>query len=219
MSSRLYIDFVFEEGTDTDQLVELMKTYLTGNDDAAVSDRDADGQTTFTAWITLNDVRVELNTKAYDADADWFTIPKAPTIEVQVSTPAFDSSTGVDPETLPSIVKQMYATVTPRPAYAYGLDEGHVEIIGEDGPESLPIPPETLEAGNINAVSWLMLFSPSLVESYDREFLLDAPAWRTEELADGAILIIACADPTDYGALDESLRELKEYFGTEHPRL
>lgn len=116
-------------------------------------------------------------------------------------------------EPLLSIVRETYAALDEPPDYVYGLDPSHTAHVHERfGP---PVEAEDLAAGQVQDVSWLMLFPPDMVETYGRQFLLDAPVWRAEELEDGAVLLVAFANPL--GRPFDDYRDLYDYFDIEFP--
>ncbi|WP_435334876.1 hypothetical protein [Haloarchaeobius sp. TZWWS8] len=65
----------------------------------------------------------------------------------------------------------------------------------------------------VNWPTWLMVFSPSMVEQYGREWVRDLPAAHIEEFDDGAILVIATdefvnLDSSHHSNLDISVAEM-----------
>ncbi|ELZ26983.1 hypothetical protein C475_08611 [Halosimplex carlsbadense 2-9-1] len=96
--------------------------------------------------------------------------------------------------------------------FGYGLDIEHIGSLVEGRELGKPMTDESLAENRINEVSWLMLFGPELVAEYGREWLLSAPAWKREELDDGAILLVASPDPTDYEQFSEDRDILRTYF-------
>ncbi|HYO58033.1 hypothetical protein [Archangium sp.] len=55
----------------------------------------------------------------------------------------------------------------------------------------------------IYEVCWLNVFGPKLVDTVGRERMLSTPAWRVEELPNGAILLVTCPTAADF-ASDEA---------------
>ena len=220
MSSIINVDFVYEKESDIERIARSIRTLHEQRSDSEVLGSDLRHPDHFNVKSVGKIGTIDWDFYPYSEDDEdrFTTVPELPTVEALVSGVPLDTDDEFDPAMILDVVRQTYADEK-QPAYVFGLDEGHAEIIGDDGPESRAVTAKTLENGQINAVSWLMLFPPNLVASYGQEFLLDAPAWRTEELTDGAILIVACSDPTDFGALNGSLPDLKTYFGTEHPHL
>ncbi|ELZ26992.1 hypothetical protein C475_08656 [Halosimplex carlsbadense 2-9-1] len=149
----------------------------------------------------------------HSPDSDWYTLPTRQAIELEIST--HDLTLGEDVETRVSTVLKFVQTVyaaTVECRYAFGLDTEHVGGIGEDWGPDKPVTDESLAENRINEVSWLTLFGPELVVEYGREWLLSAPAWKREELDDGAILLVASPDPTDYEQFSEDRDILRTYF-------
>lgn len=110
--------------------------------------------------------------------------------------------------------------------YVFGMHSGRIETIGlpenRNGIRS-PITDASLAQNRIVAPTWLMLFPPGMVEEYGREWLLDLPAERIDELDDGAIMIVATTDIFDADSdlaiadtVGKSLRPLEEAFTEKH---
>lgn len=76
-----------------------------------------------------------------------------------------------------------------RPSYVYGYgatpDYSYVSV-----PER-----EELERGHLPELYWLAIFPPELVAELGRERVLASPTWKTEELDDGAILLVVYENP------------------------
>jgi len=60
-----------------------------------------------------------------------------------------------------------------------------------------PVTDESLANNRINLPTWLMMFPPAMVEEYGREWLLNLPAERIEELDDGGIMVITTDEFAD----------------------
>jgi len=81
----------------------------------------------------------------------------------------------------------------PLAAFMLTLDQGASSASARQSPVS----PSSLLNSRYVALSWLTLFTPSMVEHYGREILLSAPAYHTEELDDGAIVLLCNDKPLD----------------------
>lgn len=57
-----------------------------------------------------------------------------------------------------------------------------------------------------------MLFSPPMVAEYGREWLLEAPVWKNRELDDGAVMLVASSDQTNWEAGGAARENLLDYF-------
>lgn len=140
--------------------------------------------------------------------------PPVPVVEMTVAASelAIDGvESGV--EMVLELVEGIYGATGSPPTYVYGLDPFHAEGVGEL--LELPATETSLHDHRINDVSWLMLFPPAFVEEYGEATLRGAPVWKTEELEDGAIFLVAVSDPTDPNGVDYS--GLRDYFGVEDP--
>ncbi|MUV90712.1 hypothetical protein GJ629_13045 [Halapricum sp. CBA1109] len=100
-------------------------------------------------------------------------------------------------ETL-DLVRQFYQCIDAE--YVFGMHSERIETIGlpenRNGIPS-PISDESLSQNHIDYPTWLMLFPPTMVEEYGREWLLELPAEHVEELDDGAILVVSTLELTD----------------------
>jgi hypothetical protein len=90
--------------------------------------------------------------------------------------------------------------------YGQPPDQRHFE----DMARHPPFTAKSLAHDEYEALSWLTLFTPSMVETYGREKLLSAPAHRIEELDDGAVLIVCHKKPLDP---DTNCREVADHIG------
>ena len=70
----------------------------------------------------------------------------------------------------------------------------------------------------IYEVSWLNVFGPKLVEAVGRERMLATPAWRVEELPNGAILVVTWPTVADF-ASDEAREAQARAFVHLRPEL
>lgn len=107
-----------------------------------------------------------------------------------------------------SFVPRVYAETDPQ--YVFGMHTWRIERIDKDYLDhSIPSPvgDDTLSQNRIGHPTWLMLFPPTLVEEYGRDWLLDLPAERIEELDDGAIMTVATEDVTE-GESDTEIAQL-----------
>jgi hypothetical protein len=76
---------------------------------------------------------------------------------------------------------------------------------------------EDIESFNLRMLYWANFFGPKFVQKLGRDRILNAPAWRIEELVDGGILYLLAPH---LGLTDEQvpLESVKEYFGLESVR-
>lgn len=58
---------------------------------------------------------------------------------------------------------------------------------------------------------WANFFGPEYVAKYGKDFFLDAPVWKTEELTDGGMLVQLSPNLMDT-SIDLDLQELSQYF-------
>ncbi len=107
------------------------------------------------------------------------------------------------------------------PQYVLGMVSAQYEALGVEMPE--PIDEDRLANGRIEHPTWLMIFPPEMVEEYGREWVLNLPAERIDELDDGAILICATDQPTGNEGHDaweqkfmEPMQKLEDAFAEKH---
>lgn len=91
------------------------------------------------------------------------------------------------------VLKQLYSET--RPQYVCGMESELMEAIDIEIPS--PVTDESLANNRINLPTWLMMFPPAMVEEYGREWLLNLPAERIEELDDGGIMVITTDEFAD----------------------
>jgi len=100
------------------------------------------------------------------------------------------------------------------PLYGYGIRQGTLEL--SDTLNS-PTTREAIAESRIVVPSWLMVFTPEMVEEYDREWLLDLPADRFTELSDGGLLIVSTerlvSEPEETGKFEDDMAAMDEAFG------
>lgn len=105
------------------------------------------------------------------------------------------------------IITTSYAATDTRPTVVYSMTP--------DTPLGLRKPPITAELiakGQLSYLPWLTIFSPPMVEEYGKDTLLSAPAWTTEELPDGSVLVV-CHD--DVIAWDVDCHSVADHIGLE----
>jgi len=96
-------------------------------------------------------------------------------------------------------VQKVYAMTSP--VYVCGMHIWTMEGIGIERPS--PVTDQGLANNRIDLPTWLMIFPPEMVEEYGREWLLDLPAERIEELDDGGIMVVATQDFVDTETVTE----------------
>ncbi len=87
-----------------------------------------------------------------------------------------------------------------RPMYAFA-ENLNVDIVRED-----------IELYHLTHICWAQMFGPNFVKGLDREMLINAPAWRNENLEDGGILYCLSATPFLYHGSRQYWNEARRYF-------
>jgi len=159
-----------------------------------------------------NNSRLSVTVATHDADSNWYTLPSMSALNLGVSKSKLDAG-DFEQRMLEFLghVEHVYQSIDAC-QYAYGLDSKHTSKINSDSGLGIPVSQESLADNRIEAVSWLMVFSPDLVEEYGHKYLLSAPAWERRELDDGAIMLVASPDPTDWNNASTSRQDLANYF-------
>lgn len=81
------------------------------------------------------------------------------------------------------------------PAYVWGLGPGDVEVLTTPGsPEEITA--ASIRDGRVTFIAWSQILPPDVVANLGREALLRAPAFRTEQLSDGGVLLVVDTSPT-----------------------
>ena len=111
-------------------------------------------------------------------------------------------------ESFMNVVITGYEATDARPLAVYGESPLHRYRIGEAAQP--PFTAESIAHGEYHHLSWLTIFTPPMVERYGRETLLSAPAWKVEELDDGAILVVCHDDVVNW---DADCRAVAEHIG------
>lgn len=226
MSDVIHIEFVYEDGSSLEHARNIWNAYASlSNEQYDLSPRDqfdSDREISIKKDEDDNDASAIVYFQPVTDPSTNPRTPPNPCVEATVTTHMLrrvDKSERLgEIELIIDIIRTTYEILDKKPQYVFGIDEGHSASLFEGDrspPLSSGVPVEWYDL----EVSWLMLFPPEMAESYGKEFLLDAPVWRIDELDNGAILIIASPDPTDFGTLDESMLNLKQYFSTDNPQL
>ncbi|MDS0261097.1 hypothetical protein NDI56_16990 [Haloarcula sp. S1CR25-12] len=209
MSDSIEIVFVLDRRRTT-PTAEQLQTALAGS---AAHEASVSSPETVYMTDTTDGPGVGCTLDVYDADADRFTLPSLPAVVMGVTLSQLQSEEYFQENlmSLLSHVRYVYESLDDC-RYVYGLDDEHFSRIDKEAGPGRPVTEASLSENRLETVSWLMLFSPPLVAEYDREWLLDAPVWQTRELDDGAVMLVASPDPTDWEEFRAARTELGEYF-------
>jgi hypothetical protein len=152
------------------------------------------------------------NYKYKNEGAEWDLV-SAPMVEYYLGTlaglTAESSAEDRHPlDTLIDVVITGYEATDTPPLACVATMPHHEYYYGEA--QRPPFTAESLAHDTYDHLSWLSIFTPSMVEHYGRETLLSAPAWQIRELVDGAILIVCHDDTVDW---QEDCRSTAEHIG------
>ena len=92
------------------------------------------------------------------------------------------------------ILRETYFALNSRPDVIYAMPES-MRMAIVDSISETPVDLDSLQKGRFNYLVWVTVFTPRMVETYGRETLLSAPAWRTYEWDDGSIVLVSSPDP------------------------
>jgi len=135
-------------------------------------------------------------------------------LEINISYQQFQSDSGYQKyQKFLEAMKLVYEATNP--AYAYVTRQSDIEAM--DMYLKQPTSNDALSENRIIAPTWVMLFTPPMVEEYGREWLLDLPADRMDKLFDGGLLIVSTerlvSDPEDGSGYDDDMAQMDEAFG------
>ncbi|MFC4550511.1 MULTISPECIES: hypothetical protein [Halorussus] len=99
------------------------------------------------------------------------------------------------------VLRETYFVLDPRPSVVYAMPESMQTAIWDSIGET-PADADSLRRSRFNYLVWATVFTPQLVETYGRERLLSAPAWRTYEWDDGTVVLLSSADPLVQSNID-----------------
>lgn len=142
-----------------------------------------------------------LDNYTYEADDEEWDLLYAPLVRYYLGEGSYhldDDGSDVSEELLEQFVEMVatgYLATERRPVAAYVETPTHgaaIDAVGEP-----PFTAESLARDRYEHLGWITVFTPPMVETYGRETLLSAPAWKTTELDDGGVLVVAYEDPHD----------------------
>ncbi|MFB6200759.1 MAG: hypothetical protein ABEI98_01995 [Halorhabdus sp.] len=199
----LLVSYVFDRGRADDRM-EVLR-------DAIEEDEGLD------LW-GVNIEKIQTDTDSYVVEVDRNVPPRdrsAITVALKPDRMVGDSGKRYVEDAL-DVLTSVYQIT--EPLYVYGMHVGQMEMVGRD--VDPPVTESSLAGDRINYPSWLMAFSPAMVQEYGQEFLTRLPADHVEELGDGGVLVVgrddftSCEFPRDVEqATLESRETLAEAFG------
>jgi len=136
--------------------------------------------------------------------------PAVPAVELCVGADEFGTDDPGDrARELLGVVAGIYGATADPPALVYGFDPFHWAGVGDLLP--VPVTASGLDAGRLDDVTWLTVFTPPFAATYGEHAIRSAPAWHCERLDDGALALLTVADPTDPNGVDYD--DVREHFG------
>lgn len=154
-------------------------------------------------YLSVDDTPMHLAPQAEDECG--YAKPAVPAVELHVGADEFEyGDPGDRALDLLDVVAGIYEATADPPALVYGFDPFHYEGVGEALP--VPVTASGLDAGRLDDVTWLTVFTPPFLETYGEYAIRSAPAWHCEGFDDGALALLTVADPTDPNG-DDDVRE------------
>lgn len=115
------------------------------------------------------------------------------------------------------LVTTIYSTAVAagcQPQYVIGADPTHTEQLRTNH-RFIETSKQGVLSETLETLYWLQIFPPAFADEIGRDVLRAASAHCVETLDDGAVLLVAYADPL---YRDESYLNVLEHFGLEFPR-
>lgn len=85
-----------------------------------------------------------------------------------------------------------------QPKYVVGGNPTETEHI-RTGHDRIRTTEDGVEAGRVEELYWLQIFTPEMVDFLGEDVIQSAPAWRIETLDDGAVLLVSYENPMFIG--------------------
>jgi len=181
---------------------------------------DTDTNEVKNSYVSIGDgLGIHLNSYSVsDSNGSPYTIPGVGSLEFHVGASAihrFDENyehKGERVELYLDAFQIVYEALDKTPLYAYAVDAVYTD----------PMYPVPVTRGDIDGTipgvaSWIMVFPPSLVDSYGAKHLRSASTWRTTDLVDGSIMLVAFQDPTDPDEIVGGLEEIAQHLDVAVP--
>lgn len=98
-----------------------------------------------------------------------------------------------------------------QPMYVLGADPNQLSALFGEKSGTVDTSRTGILAGTIEQLYWLQILPPRMVEDLGLETVLSAPSWRSDELDDGAALLVAYVNP--HSPDFERKEDLEEHVG------
>ena len=130
----------------------------------------------------------------YENGSEEWDLLYSPLVRYYLGEGNYHFETAEDVQTFADLVATGYEATENRPVAAFVETPNHRAVIETGRP---PFTAKSLANDEYESLAWITIFTPPMVERYGRETIGTAPAWRTTELSDGAIVVVAYEDPHD----------------------
>lgn len=91
---------------------------------------------------------------------------------------------------------------------------GWIDEVGENSPSE-----KEIEATEIKCIFWANFFGPDYVKKYGRDYLLNAPGWKKEELSGDSVLYVVGESYSDWRNNRRQSQETLDYFRIAFPKI
>ena len=147
---------------------------------------------------TLTDIRIEISNASDDLKPYLFLGMKADLV-----LPPDAVTARLNADLFLELGKIGYQVLQPKYAFGENLNM-YVEMADVD-------------ASRLTHVCWANLFGPQFVRGIGRDLLINAPAWRNENLGDGGLLYVLAASPYLYQGPQQYWGAARQYFNQHIP--
>lgn len=150
-------------------------------------------------WFWFDDLRLGIHCTDTAAASEG---PDVPSLSLSIDEWYAKPQRNEHPSLIPEFVLELYDYLSPM--YVYGdtyLDESSLSVEG-------------IESGQLEALYWVNGFGPEMAESIGRDRLLNAPACRVDDCADGGAFLWIAPLPLSQSRGKNS-DELSAYLGVE----
>jgi hypothetical protein len=164
-----------------------------------------------TFWKALEERRGERSTGSYFYRTHWPTLEMSLGLSFPPLAPELDIMATVQPLSFFAEAERCLQVVELLRAWAshYPVSHASAHSVADRGAADAPRFGRDMQTSirdgfdKIYEVFWLNVFGPKLVDAVGRERMLSTPAWRVEELPNGAVLLVTRPTAADF-ASDEA---------------
>lgn len=191
MRESINIDLLLPEGYE-EEIIQDAAEFVEGADEYSLLEKGEDITGTFRIIFSRNEFNIELGPSERGGH------PSGTTAMLHVQAGRLKDTTDLGKASnlmeMVEATKDLYLLMDETPALGYGIEQHQ--------PITAPLPDGEFPPSKRKFISWLDIYSPEEVETIGKERLLSAPAFRTEQLDDGSVLVVS-KHPTTHDSLDD----------------